>query len=300
MKLLRSPLLWALAAFVLLAPSAFAAQVWIPDARTLSSPGATTHDGNFWVVYRKYSDDYLAFSTTAGTGSWVHGTVSDTVVSSGVSAVSFNGKVYGFYRPYSDLVKFATITPITGGFSTAVGTVPGASAAGDPEATVYNNRLYVFWNGSDNFMRYTSTADGTNWSAVSTVPFGFSSVGVGVSEFNGRLYLTYRKGTGIYIYYGYMDSAGNWFGENLLSGSEAVTSPFATSHENRLWVLFKGKDSYNIYYRKLDTWGTWSTQQALEDNSRTGVPPSAATFQSQLWVVYRGENSTWLYYNTVD
>jgi hypothetical protein len=142
--------------------------------------------------------------------------------------------------------------------------------------------------------RLVTTSNGVpSWTTPQHVPFGAGSPGAAV--FNNRLYLEF----GQQLKYGYQDLGGTWFGQFSLGGPETNRKPSAAEHEGRLYFLYKGKDTDNIYYKIMDTWGSLSPQYALSP-SRTLQTPSAVSFNGQLWFFYRGDSTSNLYYNTID
>jgi hypothetical protein len=233
------------------------------------------------------------------------------------AAVVFNGTMYLFYvlggQPTGGYLHYQTSDGTT--WSTRV-TVPQAqyyslAANSEPRATVFNNRLYVFYTCSDTRVRYWSMDASGNWNSTAGLVPGAAQYSPGVSAFNGRLYAAWRAtGVNESIFYASMDANGNWSSTSRLSTGETSRAPSLTSFVasdgvEYLYGVWKDRVcqdcSEKMWYAKMSPSSNWSSGAQVQsgDYPMTARDPFITPANGGLTVVYTGGYNDGLYYKNL-
>jgi hypothetical protein len=229
----------------------------------------------------------------------------------------FNGVMYLFYvhagQPNGYLF-YQTSNGTTWSTPTAV---PQAqqhimASSGEPRATVFNNRLYVFYT-SGSTIYYWSMDSAGNWTSVAgTVPGATTPQAPGVTGFNGRLYAAWRAtGSNSSLFYSSMDTSGNWTASVRLSTGETSRAPslvsFVAADGNEyMYGVWKNRACQDcvetMWYAKMSPFSGWGLGTQLEsgDYPMTARDQSLAATANGLAVVYTGGHNAGLYYKNLN
>lgn len=181
----------------------------------------------------------------------------------GTTADSYNANGTLYFTTYTGESAWSSPFQITGGQSS--GTVMSCS----PAPVVFNDNLYVFFQGGGNngSMAYVQSSDGSNWSSITSVPNTGMSYTPSPVVFNGQLYIFHtassQKGE---IWFNSLSSSGTWAGDTQIESSlgfyNAPSPPVAVVYNSALYIFYVGKD-WQLYYIKCtggspsaDNWGT--------------------------------------------
>jgi hypothetical protein len=255
---------------------------------------------------------------TGEAGTWVPADGSralrDYYNSSYPSAADFNGQLHIFWLDQSGFVNHygSSLSGLTGpGPQIFPSTTRIPQVTGNSKLTlatcVFQNRLYVFRGGTDAnpavYYKYLDT-NSTWWPPTDESPATGSKAtrSLGVTVHNNVLHLFFTKPEDNKIYY--VTSNHDWTSPGdpvqLLAWSSPKAIPgtcktkgaiAACSFNGLAYIFFKGVDNSNIYYRHMDQFGNWMTQDDKVDGAKTSGGPSVAIFNNELYLVYNSSNT---------
>jgi hypothetical protein len=233
-------------------------------------------------------------------------------------AVTFNGTMYLFYvlggQPAGGYLHYQTSDGTS--WSTRV-TVPqsafyGIASNSAPRATVFNNRLYVFYTCGDTKIRYWSMDASGNWDSNAGVVTGAAAnFSPGVASFNGKLYAAWRAtGLNTSIFYSSMDGSGTWSGTARLAVGETSRGPslasfVAANGVEYLYGVWKDRQCIDcaekMWYSRMSPGTGWSSgaHLATGDWPMTSRDPFITAANGGLSVVYTGGYDAGLYYKNL-
>lgn len=155
-----------------------------------------------------------------------------------------------------------------------------------PSGVVYNDLLYVFYQGSSGGL-YFSMFNGTLWSAATLVADAELSYSPSAAVFNYQLYVFHQGGsTNGQLWYSVFNGS-SWAADTQVPGVTLSISPTAAMYDDALYVLYQGANTNGqLYYNTFD--GSWSS--VINTNSSAGISsaPSALVYDSELMVVHEG------------
>lgn len=228
--------------------------------------------------------------------------VGDQPMNYGPSAIALDDTFYCFFQ--SGTSGNLWCSSYTAGTSSPDLQLPAnVSAPGTPGAVVFQDDLYVFYEGpGNNGQLWYSVFDGTGWTSA-VVPNVSMSQTPAATVFNDNLYVFYQSaaanGT---ICYSVFDGT-IWAAEvqppiGGISESPSVVSftpPGAASPQ--LYVFYQGGgNTGGLFYNAFD--GTTWTKNTQVSNVTMSCSPSAAVFDNQIYVVHQGGgNNGQLWYN---
>jgi hypothetical protein len=120
------------------------------------------------------------------------------------------------------------------------------------------------------------------------------------------LYLSYKGESSNTLYTAYLDTS-RWCGNDPISDElggispESNYNPGVAVYNNRLYLVYKGKDSNTLYTAYFDGI-TWYGNEKIVINKANGEPdpksnynPGVAVYNNRLYLAYKGEDSNTLY-----
>lgn len=184
---------------------------------------------------------------------------------------------------------------------------------GSPSAAVYNDKLYVIYDGSGNDGLYFVTYDGKDWVGPTHLSDVVKNVGLaeGTSPAamvaHGLLYIFYNgvgdDGT-YYITYDGKEVKGpeSIKGRITDMGFKEKSSPAAASYGNS-YVFWNGKGDDGVYYTLLDR-NTWTGQTSIKSNITDmgiagGTSPWALEYMADLYLFYNGSGNDGTFYTVL-
>jgi len=233
--------------------------------------------------------------------------ISGTTATGSPTLAYFNGLVYLFYQDSaSGKLYCTTSTPNVTTDSDALGwctpyAVNGAQLTGSPTATVYNNDLYVFYQGEGSagtlFYSWLSGSTGA-WSASTQIlPEGVTSSAI-ISGTPSACACTDSSGNNqLFVFYGGIDSGSGVplmycrLGSDGTSWTQAaVSGVFITDSPSSYWLQSSGK--LNIFFQLASSPGVLA--YIVHDiNSSSWSPVGTTTVQT-----IDGWANAMMYYNS--
>ncbi|WP_347905985.1 hypothetical protein [Pseudomonas purpurea] len=297
-------------------------------------PAVTSSNDTIYVFYPSSSaqTDYLLYNTYNGT-TWSSSqklmtsipTVSTLVpveTATGAGATTFGGEVYVFWQDVGDTgvpspdgtLMYKTMSQETSyqiqPTQAISGYSPGVIMSDCPSAVVFNDLLYVFYQGPgpDGQLWFTSSSDGSNWSTSTHWPntgIATSPSAVVFTNPSGQeyLYVFYQNtGTGN-LSYTSIDTAGNDAGPGgwLECGGHTVPmsgAPVALVYDDTLYVLFAAGSGSGFWYVSSPDGSTWNAPLQVAP-VQLSSSPSLVNFNDQIYCMMQGPgNSGELWYTT--
>jgi hypothetical protein len=303
------------------------------------SPSLAVFNGKLYMAWRgvisNEDDQHIYYNYFDGAKWSPQQRVSDGVqpaTSARPSLAVFNGKLYmawkgsasatgttddqHIYYNYFDGAKWSPQQRVSDG-------VQPATSSG-PSLAVFNNKLYMAWEGSSDSHIYYNYFDGAKWSPQQRVSDGVqpaTSDRPSLAVFNDKLYMAWwglnsASHVDWSMYYNYFDGA-KWSPQQAVSRASAREGEYNTAHGPSL-AFFNGKlymawvgsiaNSDHIYYSYFD--GTnWSPEQRVLGavEPETYDNPSLVVFNDKLYMAWRGPFSSHpdikddhIYYNYFD
>ncbi|WP_437622462.1 hypothetical protein [Sorangium sp. So ce1151] len=226
------------------------------------------------------------------------------------SAAVLSSSAYVFYAGLNGQL-FCSSSPASVQWSSGQISSITMNSACSPSAVNYNNTLYVFYVGSGAAnLAYTTSTDGSSWSAPSQTEIVPVNEGVSSFVYNGTLYLIYQGG----------DSSGSGTGEYFYAPFPGTGTPTPTqigalalstgaamaAFNGRLWCMSQGatslgKGSQQLWYaispNGAQYW-SWNSRFNSAVTASTTTPavavfppqgPSSTAGSSLLYVFYQND-----------
>ncbi len=292
-----------------------------------SSPTAVEFGGDLYLFYAGSGQDGIYYSIWNG-DQWsdkakiaFSGAIQ---ISWGTSpyAIVFNNLIYVFYSGSDNgnsLVCYSKLDPATQEVSAPVSiSFAWPYSSSSPSATVFNNSLYLFWNGgaNDGIWYSTISATNSNWTPqVSVAQNAVIPPRLGMAGGSSPAAVTY--GDSIYLFYNGDGNDGTWYvtyngnTSNSWSAPSQVqpfidglnvaylSSPAACVTQNGSAISLFWEDSFNtaqIWYSVLDQSGNWSAgYRMICPNDPPGILgntiPAAMIFSGTLNLFWNGSEN---------
>lgn len=272
-----------------------------PPAAVIFTPAASEANSSpesciYCFIASSGSIYYQTYNGTAWTSN------QEALVScpSAAGAAVFGNCLWVFYR--NDSNALCAITSVDGSKWSSPQNVFGTAAdviQNNPWAATFNGVLYVFYQGDgadSGYLCYTSTEDGSTWSATVRVPntgtTGSSSNCVAMSTSPGAAAFTPSST---------LPSFGVW---QTNDGSTWSLSPnlSSPSADGNLYVFHQGANGNGqIRYNVMDATGNWQGDTQISDVSMQGQP-TPYVYNNELFVAYDqgGKGGALMYTSSVD
>ena len=178
----------------------------------------------------------------------------------------------------TQLVVGATWVPVPGN-----GFTPSA-----PAATVFQDNLALFVQGTDDRIYVNWLLPHNQWTGRSAVPGnGFTPSAPAATVFQGNLAL-FVQGTDDRIYVNWLLPHNQWTGWSAVPGRGSTPSaPAATVFQDNLALFVQGTDD-RIYVNWLLPHNQWTGWSAVPGNGFTPSAPAATVFQGDLALFVQG------------
>lgn len=181
-----------------------------------------------------------------------------------------------------------------------------------PASVVFNDKLYLFYNGSgDNGIWYVKHDENTWPSPISCRGAGASAIGVAKYTspcpvvFNNKLYLFFNGAGNDGTWYTASTDGSNWsevFSVMIQSGSSENfaqrSSPSAVVHQGRLYLFWNSHSNDGLRYSTYDgkNWDTARDVSAPGLGIRGQTSSAAVEFNGSIFLFYNGtgNNGTWM------
>lgn len=184
---------------------------------------------------------------------------------------------------------------------------------GSPSAAVYNNKLYIIYDGAGNDGLYFITYDGKDWVGPTHLADVVSNVGLaeGASPAavvaHGLLYIFYNgagnDGTYYITYDGEKVSAPESIKSKIIDMKfKEKSSPAAAAYRN-MYVFWCVDDENSIYYSVFDR-NTWTGQTRIKSyignlGVAGGSSPWAVEYMADLYLFYNGFGNDGTFYTVL-
>jgi hypothetical protein len=236
--------------------------------------------------------------------------------------VAFNGGFYLFYVGAGNNLQYSVWTATggaegTGGWSTisTLGSDKGILVAGgtSPTCAVFDDQLYVFYNGIGNNGVFYTTFDGTTWTVAEGVPnTGFlPSTSPRTAVYEGTLYVFWNGSADDGIWFSTF-ADGAWSAQTSLSklvvglGIATGTGPAACVFDEELYVFYNGVGNDGTFYASYNG-SSWSNVASVSESIggmafAVGTSPAAAVIQggAALALVWSGSAADGIWLTTLD
>jgi hypothetical protein len=211
------------------------------------------------------------------------------------SMAKFNGHYYMAYKDgSSDRIYYSWSQD--GKHWTQQYAVNGLTSESTPQLQVFRGRLYLFFVRRDKAVVYTSTADGSNWTALKHTGAG-SAKPPTFTLFNGRMFMAYRGKSSQYIYVQHTTNGTSWSSPVLIR-QKTSEAPGIAAHRNQLFIVFKGGSTQNIYTIRSSDGVNWSSATRPNQYWKTDKGPDIESFGGKLYLAFKGLNTDRVYYSS--
>ncbi|WIE52808.1 glycoside hydrolase [Pseudomonas sp. GM17] len=264
------------------------------NPQVLSASPCAVNFGN--VIYSFYNQGGQLWcnGNAGGAATWLPETQIPGVMLSGTpSAVVFNNEIYVFYQGASNngQLCYVTYNPSTSSWASPV----WINSAGEvlmensPSAVVFNNVLYVFYQGVGVSWCYNTCSDGSTWGGQVQPSIGGGEASPSAVVYNDQLYLFYQGGDDWGVYYNIFDGS-SWTPDAPIPDYPVISaSPSAAVYAGELYVFYQtSANSGGLDYSVLNG-STWSsTLEVMPTGSMSGSPAAVLLNNYALWVLYEG------------
>lgn len=202
-------------------------------------------------------------------------------------------------------LSYVTLSP--SGWSTTSFNVPGAALQYGPSAVVYNDLLYVFYQGAADTSTYGelcySVFNGSTWSEVTKVPFAGVSWGASATVYNNQIYVLYQGSNNCGTLWSSVFNGNSWSGSSQVPSVSMSCSPAVVNYGESMYVFYQGAGengvlNYNVFIN--GSWGSASTDLGSPNEGITSSP-QAAISQGQIVLIHEGKGQDGnIWYNTFD
>lgn len=271
------------------------------NPQVLSASPCAVNFGN--VIYSFYNQGGQLWcnGNAGGAATWLPETQIPGVTLSGTpSAVVFNNEIYVFYQGASNngQLCYVTYNPSTSSWASPV----WINSAGEvlmensPSAVVFNNELYVFYQGVGASWCYNTSGDGSTWGGQVKPSIGGGEASPSAVVYNDQLYLFYQGGDDWGVYYNIFDGS-SWTPNAPIPGYPVISaSPSAAVYGGELYVFYQtSNNSGGLCYSVLNG-STWGSIAQVTGVSMSGSPAAVLLNNYALWVLYEGGNNGELCY----
>lgn len=180
-----------------------------------------------------------------------------------------------------------------------------------PAPIVFQNKLFVFYNGSGSDGIWYTAFDNKSWAPVISVRTHVPNINLApgtspaVVVFKGTLYLFYNGSGHDGTWYTTFDGT-RWSGSAISVSSQIggqnfllETSPSATVYDNKLYLFWNGSENDGIWFTTFDSkqWTNQTRLNAIVDGIilQDNTSPAVCTVGDYLYVFYNGfgHDGTW-------
>jgi len=170
---------------------------------------------------------------------------------------------------------------------------PGATANGPALAEIGGSDLYFAVRGMNNLIYWKRP-----WGSWTAIPTGSTDSAPAIAFFNNKHYAAVKGNGNTRIYLNSMNPTTLvWSGWSLLTGS-TPSSPALAASSSHLYMAVRGTNS-RIYWRRMDTGGSWTSWTAIPTGS-TDASPSIAFLDNRLYLAVKGNGNNAIYLNSMD
>jgi hypothetical protein len=224
--------------------------------------------------------------------------VPSTTMTSGLSAVVWNKKLYAFHQGTGDTTRI-WYNVWNGKTWEGNGGVPDTTTAGTISAVVYKNNLYCFHQGAGSAkeqVRY-NVWDGHSWKGDQAIAGTTTTSGISTVVYKDKLYVFHQGsgGASTRIYYNVHDGS-KWLGNEEVPGTPTDSGISAVVCENKIFLIHQGSGNEKsvIRFNSFDG-NKWKGDQKI-DKSDTGSSLSAVVQNNDIFCFHRGsgKNSEFL------
>jgi hypothetical protein len=309
--------------------STYDAPVAVGQISLTATPSVVVFNNELVFTAQSPSGAQLGYALTTPGGNWGFmyaamppNSVQPTYMSASPGMAVFNGSLYCFTQEVDNGSNLNYSTFDGSSWSTQQ-TVGDANMGYAPGPVVFNNNLYVFFDGGG-WLYYYVSSDGTSWgNTVNVVHTGLSYNPAPV-VYNDTLYVFYTaEGQEHSIWFNAMNTQGGWTGSTEIPGlnnnSIAYSSyngacpPCAIVFNGELY-LFYITSGWTVAYRKFNGGNSWdnpiglynpvdfTNQNSLSNyacsttGNLTAVTYNAPNGDPTLAVYFTGYNTNNLYY----
>ncbi|RKG76284.1 hypothetical protein D7V88_32490 [Corallococcus terminator] len=225
------------------------------------------------------------------------------VMSNPPSGTMCNGTVYVVYPSTAQDTSNAFYYTCTGTTWSGPNQIDGVLTNVGLSAVTYNNVPYAFYQGTTLNMKNSGQLfakqlpSGYYWNVLGDQVI-MSNIPSAIA-FNSEVYVFYQgPGNNETIWYTHTSdiSSGNWAASTQVPdiGVASSGSPGAVVFNNQAYIFYQSSNDNTMYYRGMNTAGTWGTEGHVTTVSMTGIP-SALDYNGVLYVFYEGSSggTTW-------
>lgn len=174
----------------------------------------------------------------------------------------------------------------------------------NPGMVVFDDKLYIIYKSANSDDLYTAYYQDGSWfgnTKIKDQPGGISPQSdnnPGVAVFNNRMYIVYKGANSDTLYTAFYDGT-TWQGNQKISDQpgdispESNYCPNAAVYNNRLYIVYKGAHSDNIYTAAFDG-NSWSGNTKIADQAGDISPESNYTPSLSMSTVTPNNQSTWM------
>lgn len=246
-------------------------------ASSHSGPTAAIFQNKIFVFHRGDSHEQIYYSYSTNGRDWQGNqqlnTIANTDRPPGVAV--FDSRLWVVYgEPDNGSVW---VTSSEDGFDWSAGVRILSNNAGTfaaPEAFTYGDRLYMFIPeiGDPKHLLIYSTDDGETWDYEGSNPYS-TGAGVGTAFFDDKLWVAFTDSDDWKVQVMAWDPQFNdWLGPYFVGTAETKDRVTLATDGDQLVVMFKGRNSNNIFYAYSDDGFVWDGNEFAVGRTRKTGP----------------------------
>ena len=161
----------------------------------------------------------------------------------------------------------------------------GAELVESPSAAVFNNQLYVFYQGPGGGWVASMVFNGTSWTSGTIGNTGITG-SPSATVLNSGLYVFHQgQSNNEELWYNVFNGS-SWAGDKQLSNVGMSNSPSAVAFNNQLYVFYEGPgNNEQLWYSVMGASGNWGPNTFLHPwGSQSG--PALVSYNSVMYCFY--------------
>jgi C1A family cysteine protease len=165
-------------------------------------------------------------------------------------------------------------------------------------ASVFNNKLTLFWKANDpsNHIFHSASADGNSWPNGQTINGVDSTPAAPASAvFNNQLHVFWKANDpSNHIFHSASANGTSWPNGKTINGVDATpAAPASCVFNNHLYVFWKANDSSNhIFYSASADGVTWPNGKTINGVDSTPVALAACVYGNKLYLFWKANDTS--------
>eukprot|EP01132_Coremiostelium_polycephalum_P005493 gene5493-6844_t len=257
------------------------------------APSLVQFGSSLYCIHQGYGfNNELWYSSTSDLVNWTPDAQVDTIQLTFAPALAlFLGSIWAIYHGGTQSQGSLHYVKFNGSWSTnSFIYIPQThyQITGSPTAAVFNNLLYVAYQGM-----YTGTGKVVLASTASDSYLGWSFKFVPGVTLTGSPAIAVFNGNG--IYYVTSTDTNTWTSPALISNTQLLDSPSLVVSGNKLVLAHRNPTNGKLHIATCDTLGVWTNDQVI-NTSNLSQEPSLGVFNGKVVSGYTVQTTAQLHY----